>query len=574
MLIVLVGIVAIIGVTAVAANRTDRIPRGTSVAGVNLGGLSPRQAEDLVRRTVAPRARQDTVVVAGDRTVRVKGTATGVAVDVEATVDRARSVLHNGALLSRLFGRGGQVEPVLVVRESVVGRKSKAVAARLSTPVREGALDFAQGRARPVLPRTGTLVEAAQVREALLASATATNHRFAVTTREQRPTLTDDQVRAAANTLGAVAVSGPLGLRVTATGANPVDQSLTLSVKDFAPFLRTTVTDGALALAVDGPGLIASLAQDLSGVQRTARDATFTITNGKPVVVPSVVGRTLDPVQVSESVADALANTGPRVATVGLVTTPPALTTAQAQKLGVVERLSTFRQKFPYAPYRYQNIGQAAARVNGTLLLPGEVFSLNRIVKERTPENGYTKGFVISGGRLTEDLGGGVSTMATATWHAAFFAGLERIEQRAHSFYISRYQPGLEATVAWGQLDLKFRNDSPHAVFITAVRGTNFVRVSMYGTKRYDISADSGPRTNVRSYRTRTDSGTDCTPQSGSEGFTIVVTRIFRQAGKIIKREPLQTVYNPADDITCQKPTPSPTPSVSATAKPTPKPTG
>lgn len=92
----------------------------------------------------------------------------------------------------------------------------------------------------------------------------------------------------------------------------------------------------------------------------------------------------------------------------------------------------------------------------------GQTFSLNGTIKERTPEHGYTEGIVIGpGGVFREDFGGGVSTAATTTWTAAFFAGMERIEIRAHSIYISRYQPGLEATVAWGVSDMRFRNDSP-----------------------------------------------------------------------------------------------------------------
>ena len=90
-----------------------------------------------------------------------------------------------------------------------------------------------------------------------------------------------------------------------------------------------------------------------------------------------------------------------------------------------------------------QNIGQAAKYINGTLLMPGETFSLNDTIGERTPENGYTKGFVVGpGGVFKEDLGGGVSASATTTWSAAFYSGLERVYTQAHSIWISRYRAG------------------------------------------------------------------------------------------------------------------------------------
>ena len=68
---------------------------------------------------------------------------------------------------------------------------------------------------------------------------------------------------------------------------------------------------------------------------------------------------------------------------------------------------------------------------------------------ERTAANGFTEGFIISDGIFKEDLGGGVSQMATTTFNAAFFAGLEDVEHKPHSFYIDRYPVGREATVAW-----------------------------------------------------------------------------------------------------------------------------
>jgi vancomycin resistance protein YoaR len=249
----------------------------------------------------------------------------------------------------------------------------------------------------------------------------------------------------------------------------------------------------------------------------------------------------------------------------------------------VVEQLSSFRQNFPYAAYRVQNIGTAAKYINNTLLMPGETFSLNDTIGERTPENGYTKGFVVGpGGVFAEDLGGGVSTSATTTWTAAFYAGLERVYTQAHSIWISRYQPGLEATVAWGSFDMKFRNDTKHAVLIkTRMRNTSLT-VSMYGTKVYDkVRAVSGPRENVRPFKTIYSEKKGCLAQGGSPGFSIVVTRVFYLDGKVVKREPIRTVYRPSPTVVCgpdpsKKPSPSPSPSGSASpsgsVKPSPSP--
>ena len=142
--------------------------------------------------------------------------------------------------------------------------------------------------------------------------------------------------------------------------------------------------------------------------------------------------------------------------------------TADARKLRIREQVSAFTTYFPHAAYRNTNIGRAAELVDGTILEPGETFSLNDTVGERTRANGFTKGFVIEDGVYKEDLGGGVSQMATTTFNAMFFAGLKDIEHKTHSFYIDRYPVGREATVAWGSVDLRFQNDTPYGVLITA----------------------------------------------------------------------------------------------------------
>ena len=134
--------------------------------------------------------------------------------------------------------------------------------------------------------------------------------------------------------------------------------------------------------------------------------------------------------------------------------------TADAKKLGIKQVTGEFTTYFPYLPYRNVNIGRAAELINGTLLKPGEIFSLNGVVGERTAANGFTEGYIIEEGKFRKELGGGVSQSATTTFNAMFFAGLKDIQHQPHTLFIDRYPPGREATVAWPSLDLKFQNDT------------------------------------------------------------------------------------------------------------------
>jgi vancomycin resistance protein YoaR len=187
--------------------------------------------------------------------------------------------------------------------------------------------------------------------------------------------------------------------------------------------------------------------------------------------------------------------------------------------------------------------------------MPGETFSMNDTIKERTEANGYTVGFVVGeGGVFDEQLGGGVSAATTTVWTGAYYAGLERVDTRAHSIYISRYKPGLEATVAWGLFDMKFRNDTPNAVFITTGMSNTSMSVSFWGTKEYDkVEAEFGERTNIRKFATIYDDSDKCLGQAGVDGFTITVDRVFYKDGKEVRREPMTTVYKPAPEVICGK---------------------
>jgi vancomycin resistance protein YoaR len=224
--------------------------------------------------------------------------------------------------------------------------------------------------------------------------------------------------------------------------------------------------------------------------------------------------------------------------------------------LGIKEQLSSFRQGFDYMPYREINVAQASKYLDGVILKPGEIFSMNQTIKERTSQNGYIKGIYIGeGGRFAYGLGGGVSIITSATWSAAFFAGLERIEQRAHSVHIARYTPGLEATVSWPNLDLKFRNNTTGNILIKSKPARDSITISMYGTKMFDdVTANFGEPYNLNNNIDRVVSyAPNCLAQDPSPGYKIVVTRQFWKSNTVVQSENLVTSYRPSDQIICLK---------------------
>ena len=152
-----------------------------------------------------------------------------------------------------------------------------------------------------------------------------------------------------------------------------------------------------------------------------------------------------------------------------------------------------------------------------------------------------------------------MSQVATTTFNAAFFAGMQDVEHKAHSFYIDRYPVGREATVVWPTTDLKFKNTTPYGVLVRASiteatpsrKGT--MRVSMYSTKYWDISTSTSSRYDPRPPKARHLTGPGCVPNRGYDGFDIDVYRMFRRHGshRLDHRETMHTSYLPSDTVDC-----------------------
>jgi vancomycin resistance protein YoaR len=551
----------------VMGNGSD-IPAGTTVLGVDIGGKSTAEATTTLGHDLRAKAKAPLVVTANGERMQVTPAKAGLSFDAAATASAASASRWNPMVLLSRFGGGQQVDPVVKVDQAALDKAVASVAERADVPAAAADVVVTDGDPQVVESHQGVSVHRDQAAAALAAAYLRTSQPLELPIETTQPQVTTSEAQKVEKEIAVPALSGPV--RVSAGGATAVIRPATIAkALTFAP------KDATLVPVLDGAVLRAALAPQLRSIEKPGRDASFVIRGDKPVVVPSVTGFGVAPAALATAVTGALTATGDgRTVTVPLGTIEPALTTDQAKALGITEKLASFRQWFPPAEYRRVNVGTAAKYMNGTVLKPGDIYSMNNTIKERTPENGYVNGIRIQNGRFVEDVGGGVSIITTATWSAAFYAGLERIEQRAHSLWISRYQPGLEATVSWGELDLRFRNDTGHGVLITAVRDDGGVRITMWGTKVYDdVKAVFGPKRDVTPFKSVIDSGDGCLPSNGSDGFTIDVYREFFKGGAMVKKEKFTTVYEPTIDVTCgPQPTPSPSasPGASGSAKPAP----
>lgn len=528
---------------------SEKIPDGTSVAGVDVGGLDRQSAVNKLNASFAQQLQAPMTLKIAQTTARVPAESLGVSVNYPETIDSVLTSRWNPFDTWREWRGGGEGDLVFNLDNSAFQKKLDALSQQYSQETKEPEITYSGTTAQLSDPVVGKTIDRDAAPAAVLGRYLRGKGAIEMPLTEQQPQVSADKAREVLAGPAKTAVSQPVTIKVG-------DASAQASPQAIANSLTFRVKDGELRPVIDGASLHASLGPALEKVDTQAKDASWDVSSGKPVLVPAQAGNGVTDEHVADSVVSVLDKQGDeRRVEMPLGPLEPKLTTEDAAKLNITEKVSSFTQKFPYAAYRYQNIGMAAKKVNNTLLKPGEVFSMNDKVGERTKSNGFTKGFVVGeGGRFREDMGGGVSTAATTLWTAAFYAGLERVEQGSHLIWISRYRPGLEATVAWGQLDLKFKNDTPSGILITTKMTKTGLTVAMWGTKQYDeIQAVSGPKQGVTPYTKEEASGPDCVPQGGVPGFSINVDRVFIKGGQQVNKQTFTTSYIPAAQVSCVK---------------------
>lgn len=239
-----------------------------------------------------------------------------------------------------------------------------------------------------------------------------------------------------------------------------------------------------LPIRVDPAAALAHLVAAKGAVDRAPRDARFELASRR--VVPEEVGRVLDAYATLERIEDALRDGGERVEAV-IKHIAPRRTAADLADLRVDAVLSSFETRYALTEEvadRTHNLHVAAERIDGTVLLPGEVFDYNAVVGPRTHANGFRNATVIAGGELAEDVGGGACQISGTLHAAAVFAGLEIVERSPHSRPSSYIKLGLDAMVNFPTVNFRFRNDLPFPIYLHVTVNRGVVRAEVLGAER------------------------------------------------------------------------------------------
>ncbi|WP_053203378.1 VanW family protein [Jiangella muralis] len=560
--LVVAGVVVVLGIGYGIAYAVagDSLARGATVAGIEVGGMTPEKAEETLNAQLPELVDQPFHLTVGDEetSFEVVPSVAGLTVDVPATIDAVPGGSANPLSLFQALLGGGETTPVAAVDRATLEAALTEIAAQADIEPVNGAVAFDGGEVVTSDPQVGRAVNLDATIERLEGAffgdeSTLPIGDVQLAIDEVAPAVSADEVQRAVAEFAEPAMSAPVtvvaGEESVELPPELVGQALTMAPDDA----------GTLQPALDGAKLTEVAREQLAEVGQEGRDATVTIDGGEPVVVPAERGMGIAPETLSAALLPVLTAEGDaRQAAVELSEVDPELTTAAAEELGVTEVVAEFTTRFPHAEYRNVNIGTAAQRIDNTLLLPGDEFSLNGIVGERTEANGFTTGTIIDGGRLEESLGGGVSQVATTTFHAAFLAGLEDVEHWPHSIYFDRYPIGQEATVAWGSKDMRFKNDTPYGVVVdtnfTPSRsgGQGTLNVKIWSTAYFQVETSVSERSNYTSPQTIYDTSGNCSAQGGSQGFTITSYRqVLDPDGNLVKDEADPWTYNPNHRVIC-----------------------
>lgn len=169
----------------------------------------------------------------------------------------------------------------------------------------------------------------------------------------------------------------------------------------------------------------------------------------------------------------------------------PSVTTNMIGQEAFPDLLGSFSTNYVSNPDRTTNLRLAANKINGTVLTPGQVFSYNSVVGERTIAAGYKNAAIYQNGEVVDGLGGGICQISSTLYNAALFANLQMVELYNHQFVPSYVTAGRDATVVYGVKDFKFKNSRKYAIKITCSVSGGVAKFQIWGVKEpteYDVS--------------------------------------------------------------------------------------
>lgn len=549
--------VCLVGVWFVSCERaTARAMPGLRVLGLDVSGLERAAIEARVHAWLEQRAAQrfsvslaDSRLVFEPKNVGFSGDASAVATSALAA-GRARGFFGDFAGFITRWFRPEQVP--------CSGRFDPALLGNLFDDWQDSALKdapFAGGMASdgatvsPLYPHSGRRIDRARAEAQL--------RNLVLTGIGDEPLATFVEVpkldRAAVDRVVAEA-QAMLGGSVELTSTDG-SRHLLLGPAEIASVLRATpdAAQAKLELGCSAEALHPLLEPRRAALEQQPENARFVIDAQDHVrVEPGHSGLVLDDRAVALALCAAARAPEKKGALPLNPGTAPALSTEAAERAGIAGLVGTYTTRHACCQPRVENIHHIADLLDGTLVQPGQTFSVNQLVGPRTVKNGFRPAPSIEDGDMVDTVGGGVSQFATTLFNALFYGGYDILERQPHSYWFTRYPMGYDATLSYPHPDIVFKNDTEAGALIKAQYTDTTITVKIYGNNAgRRVRAEVSPRQNIVTPpvefipNPRLDADQEKTREGGMIGWTVTVKRTLTFADGKIKEERRKVTYKP-----------------------------
>ena len=551
-----------------------RVLPGVEVGGISLAGLDRRAAEMKLRDELPPLSAGVLTVRYANVTDHISYSAIGRDYDMQLMLDQALSVGHGGAFIEqvqdqlRILLGGLSVEPSVTFDSEQVAERVATVAARAQIAPVDATITREDGRFVAVPSVEGQTVDVEEgIRAALAAvnNVSADDTSIAIEAQPVLPAISTAQAQAAADRAERVTSEN---LAISAAESTTAIDAATLR-----GWVRLDETSpGNWQLMIEQEPITQFVRHLALTVDQPAENASFAFNSaGKAAARPSSDGRAIDVESSSDSIHAALQaradGSGPPGVNMAIVPVAPTFTTAQAQELASsVEMVSKWTTRFVpgISNGGGANIAIPTSIIDGWVVQPGENFDFLRDIGPITEERGYRLGGAIINGRTREEgaLGGGMCSCSTTVFNAAMRAGLDMGARRNHSYYITRYPLGLDATVwiasARSRQTMSFINDTDYPILIRGINKPGRVTFQIWTVPTGRTVSLSEPRVENRKKAVETIRYVDNLPAGQRKrvewpvnGFDAWVTRTVRDAtGTIIHQDTFFSHYKTIKGIT------------------------
>jgi vancomycin resistance protein YoaR len=548
------ALVAILVGLAFAGSRNE-LAAGTEVAGVDVGGLSRREAVAKLDALFEQRAAEPMAFAAGGETYRFAANQLAVQPDWAAAVAAAgRAGDGFGPLrgFRRLRARvfGAEILPRLTVSNAALEYALDQIAEDVDRAPANAKLVRRGLRIRIVPDETGASLDREAAAEVIVRSLGRLDRApgaALLPVSVTPPKVTAATLEAPARR-ARLAISQPIVVKAAG-------RSFRMPRWRIADLLRLP-QDGRSTLAIAGTAADSYFRALTETVGRPPRDAGFAVYGEAVQVVPARDGLEVNVPQAARAILRAATRPTNRVARLTVVRAAPDRSTAEALAMGIDRRMASYKTYYSGTSDRITNLQLGVGALDGTLVPPGGTFSLNDAIGERTVERGFRPAPVIIGNEYAEEVGGGTSQVATTVFNAVWESGLRITERHPHSLYISRYQLGRDATVYWPSLDLKFQNDTASWVLVRGFAEGDGISVAIYGgeERRVDSSATplvvTGPVPVERVQDPTLPKGERVIEEEGVAPTRTSATRkVYSADGELLRSETWTTSYEAQDRV-------------------------